>query len=230
MLPNRIEGKACLADMDIQFGVAGLYLDLPEAVTMADLLGIGAKLGDTEFTSVLTEHRSGARVLAAPRELMPLETVGAQQIDSLVRGLRRDFGLTLIDLPAVWTAWTNRILSLADRIVLVTQLSVPHIHLVKRQIQMLATQRLDGVPLILVCNAVSQDQLASLPIKSAEKALGRSFDVVVPEDRRVMTAAVNQGLGIAAVRRGTKLEKAIGELADKVAARASVQPIVRKRW
>ncbi len=224
------QAKVCLADMDLQFGVASLYLDLPDAVTIADLLNTRSNLADTPFDTALTAHRSGARLLAGPRELMPLETLSAAQIDSLLKGLRRNFRLTLIDLPSVWTAWTNRVLALADRIVLVTHLSVPHIQLVKRQLLVLATQKLDGVPLTLVCNSVSPEQQASVSIKAAEKALARSFDVVVPEDRKVMTAAVNQGLELSAVRRGTKTEKAILELADKVSGGAIAAPAARKGW
>jgi pilus assembly protein CpaE len=161
---------------------------------------------------------------------MPLETLAASHIDGLIKGLRRDFPLTLIDLPSVWTAWTNRLLSLSDRIILVTHLSVPHIQLVKRQLQVLATQKLDTRPLTLVCNSVSPEQQSSVSIKAAERALGRAFDVVIPEDRRIMTAAINQGLELSAVRRGTKLEKAINDLADKAAGGVIVALPVRSRW
>ena len=116
----------------------------------------------------------------------------------------------------MWTAWTNQVLTLADRIVLVTHLSVPHVQLVKRQLRVLASQRLEDRPLLLVCNSLSPDQTATVSIKAAERAIGRNFDVVIPEDRRTMTAALNQGVELAAVRRGTKIEKAIGVLAEKV--------------
>jgi pilus assembly protein CpaE len=115
----------------------------------------------------------------------------------------------------------------ADRIMLITHLTVPHIQLVKRQLRVLATQRLDDKPLVLVCNGLSPDQTASVSLKSAERALGRTFDVVIPEDRRTMIAALNQGVEIAAVRRGTKLEKAIAQLADKIAVQAPAMGAAR---
>jgi pilus assembly protein CpaE len=177
-------------------------------------------LEETPFLSALARHRSGARLLAAPRDMVPLETLHPQQATALLTGLRRDFGVTLVDLPPVWTAWSNEILHQADRIVLVTHLSAPHVQLVKRQLRVLATQGLDGKPLTLVCNAPSADHTATVSIKAAERALGRSFDAVIPEDGRTMMAATNQGVEISTVRRGTKLEKAIRELAAKVSALA----------
>jgi pilus assembly protein CpaE len=223
LLAARGAGQVCLADLDLQFGAAGVYLDLPDAVTIADCLGSGSGLEDTPFASVLATHRTSVRLLAAPREIVALETLGPAQIDALLGGLRRDFALTIVDLPTAWTAWTNQVLQQADRIVLVTHLSVPHIQLVKRQLRVLASQRLDDRPLTLVCNSLSSDQTAFVPIKTAERALGRAFDLIIPEDRKVMTSALNQGVEVSAVRRGTKLEKAIAQLADKVAVSASAR-------
>jgi pilus assembly protein CpaE len=227
LVAQRGAGAVCLADLDLQFGGAALYLDLPEAVTITDCLSSGS-LSETPFAEALATHRTGARLLAAPRDMVALETLGPADITALVAGLRRDFPLTIVDMPSAWTAWTNQLLTLADRIVLVTHLSVPHVQMVNRQLRVLSSQMLEDRPLILVCNALSSEQTASVSIKAAERALDRAFDVVIPEDRKTMTAAINQGLELSAVRRGTKLEKAIAELADKVAATAPVVPA--RRW
>ncbi len=205
--------NVCLADLDLQFGATSLYLDMPEAATVADCLAAGAGLKDMAFAGLLAKHRSGLSLLAAPRQLTPLETLSPAQTDTLLNGLKRDFALTVLDLPSVWTAWTNRALQMADRIVVVTHLSVPHMHLLDRQLTVLKSQGLENRDLTLVCNALSSEQTSLLSVKSAERALGRSFNVVIPEDRKIMFAALNQGLEISAVRNGTKLEKALGEVA-----------------
>jgi pilus assembly protein CpaE len=220
MVSSGAGGGVCLADLDLQFGCAGLYLDLPDAITIAECLSSGS-LAETPFQTALAKHRSGLRLLASPREMVPLETLGPSHASALIAGLRRDFPLTIVELPPVWTAWTNEVLHHADRILLVTHLSVPHVQLVKRQIRVLASQGLDSKPLTLVCNAPSADQMATVSIKAAERALGRPFDAVIPEDRRTMMAATNQGVEISAVRKGTKLEKAIADLAAKVSATVS---------
>ena len=217
ILAARRKGEVCVADLDLQFGAAALYLDLNEAVSVTDVLASGGGLADTPFVHALGTHRSGARILAAPRDLTPLDTLTAPLADALIGGLRRNFAVTLVDLPSVWTAWTNQVLQSADRIVLVTQLSVPHVHLAKRQLDVLRIQRLADHPTVLVCNAVSADQQATLSLKAAERALGRSFDIVAPEDRRTFLAATNQGVEISAVRTGTKVEQAVSQLADRVA-------------
>jgi len=222
-------GGVCFADMDVQFGVGALYLDLREAMTLTDILEGGGPLEETPLGSALAVHRSGARLLAAPRELQPLEAVGPRQVESLLTALRRDFALTILDLPTPWTAWTNRVLHLSDQIILITNLSVAHTNLVKTQLRMLAAQQLESVPLTLVCNRVSVDQKAIVSQKAAERSIGRDFDFIIPEDRAMMNDAIAQGCELSTVRAGTKVERAIGELAS------SIVPITlasdsKRRW
>jgi pilus assembly protein CpaE len=212
--------QVCLADLDLQFGCAGLYFDLQDVLTIADCLPVGDLLGETQFATSLAKHASGARVLAAPRQLTPLDALNSHLAEQLLSGLKRDFALTIVDLPSVWTTWTNRVLQLADRIVLVTQLSVPHVHLTRRQLSVLTLQKLDDKPLLLVCNGLSSEQQKQIPLKSAQRALGRDFDHVIPEDRQTMVEAINRGMQLSTLRRGTKLEKAIAALANDVAADA----------
>jgi pilus assembly protein CpaE len=219
LLASRAGGgaKLCFADLDIQFGAGALYFDLSEILTVTDCLAVGDLLGETQFATALGAHKSGIRVLAAPRDVTPLDVLSPPLTDALIGGLRRDFSLTVLDLPPVWTAWTNRALQLADRIVMVTQLSVAHVHLARRQLGILAMQNLDRLPLTLVCNAVTGDQQSALSVKAAERALGREFDVVIPAEERAMVGATNQGLPLSAVRRSSKLDKSIEQLAERMA-------------
>jgi pilus assembly protein CpaE len=218
----------CFADLDLQFGSAALYLDLDQALTVGDCVAVGEVLEETQFVTALAAHQSGVRLLSAPRDVMALDILTPKLVDGLVAGLRRDFALTIVDMPSVWTAWTNRALQLADRIVLVTGLSVAHVHLVRRQLQVLALQNLDRLPLTLVCNAVTAEQQNLLGVKAAERAIGRPFDIVLPEEVRAMKAATNQGLPLSGVARNSKLEKYVGQLADRIAADALAAPPMRR--
>lgn len=207
--------KVCVVDLDIQFGQAAFYLDVHGSVSMAEALS-AADIGEIAFETALPAHSSGLRVLAAPPEFMPLEALTPNHVDALLGALRRKFDVVLLDLPIAWTAWTFRTLRQSDHIVLVTQLTVPHAHLAMRQLNLISTQRLDDVPLTLVCNRAGGDNPVSVSQRSVQGAIGRSFDIVAPEDRKLMNEAINQGVGLSALRRGSKLEKAIIDLADRL--------------
>lgn len=230
MLARRGSARICLADLDLQFGTVAAYLDLPDAFNLLDALNLGQTMETAHLSSILAEHRSGLRVLAAPKEMSPIDAVRPAQIDALIATLRSEYELSLLDLPSVWTTWSLQAVAGADRIVLVGQLTVPSIQLISRQLAFLRAQKLDQRPITLVCNGCSSEQLADLPLKVAEKSLGRPFDVVTPLDAKAMTTAVNQGRPLDEARRGTKLEKAIGQLADRLPATAPAAASPARRW
>jgi len=221
--------RVCVVDLDIQFGQAAFYLDVHGSVSMAEVLSAG-DIAEIGFDTALPTHASGLRVLAAPPEFMPLEALTPHHIDALLGALRRKFDVVLLDLPIAWTAWTYRTLRQSDHIVLVTQLTVPHCHLAMRQLTLISTQRLDDIPLTLVCNRAGGDNPTSVSQRSVQGAIGRSFDIVAPEDRKLMNEAINQGVGLSTLRRGSKLEKAIIELANRLApARGDIDRLRGKR-
>ncbi len=230
MLARRGSGAIGLVDLDLQFGAAAAYLDLPDAFNLIDALNLGKTMETAHLTSMLAGHRSGLRVLAAPKDMSPIDAIKPAQIDALITLLRSEYDLSLLDLPSVWTTWSLRAVAEADRIVLVGQLTVPSVQTIGRQLRFLATQKLDQRPITLVCSACSPEQLAGLPLKTAEKSIGRPFDVVTPLDAKAMITAVNEGRPLDEARRGSKLEKAIGQLADKLRATAPAAAPAARRW
>ena len=210
--------RVCLVDLDIQFGMAAMYLDVVGSITMGEVLAAGGSPSEVAFTAELAPHSSGAKVLGAPKEFLPLESISSSLIDGLLEALRRDFDLILLDLPSAWTSWVGRVVREADQLVMVTNLSVPHAHVTQRQLSVLRGQGVDPESVTLVCNRCGGDAPASLSIRAVEAAIGRSFDVTIPEDRKLMSEAVNQGAAISNLRRGSKLEKALRQLIGLISA------------
>src|SRR5581483_575915 len=93
--------SVCFADLDLQFGSAALYLDMAESLTVSDCLAVGEFLGDTQFATALAAHRSGMRLLAAPREVTALDALTQQLTDAILTALLRDFTVTVADMPPV---------------------------------------------------------------------------------------------------------------------------------
>jgi len=230
ILAGRTE-RVCFADLDVQFGIGALALDIEDGMTLADVMRGAGALEDAPLKSALATHASGAKLLSAPRELMPLEAIDRDDVDGLMKALRREFAITLLDMPTSWTAWTHHTLLQCDQIMLVTNLSLAHIHLIKRQLSVLKSEGLGAIPLILVCNRVNDEQQLIISLKDARQAIGRDIDFIIPEDFKLMNAAMAQGLSLSAVRAGTKLEKAIEKLADVIVpvAAAEKKPS-RFRW
>ncbi|MDP3173183.1 MAG: AAA family ATPase [Phenylobacterium sp.] len=222
--------RVCVVDFDVQFGCAAMYLDMQDALTLDDVLAAGQGLSEVSFATELAAHISGARVLAAPRQFMTLDAVSPEAVQALLAALRREFDVILMDMPSAWTAWSNRALSLADRIAVVSHLSVPHAHLMRRQLHTLSLQSLDQTPPLLICNRVGGDAPSGVSLKSVERAVGRSFDVVVPDDPKMIGEAINQGVALRTLKRGTKVERALSELAQMLVPQQAATATRTSRW
>src|SRR3546814_476922 len=91
--------ETCLLDLDLQFGSAALYLGLSPALTIADLIAAGSRADGALLRSTTTEHKSGLLLVAAPPEIMPLESVNADQMGDILDLATQEFSNVLLDLP-----------------------------------------------------------------------------------------------------------------------------------
>src|SRR3546814_1108244 len=75
--------------------------------------------------STTTEHPSGLHVVAAPPDIIPLESVSAEQMSDILDLARQEFSNVLVDLPGSWTNWSLSLVALADAVCLITEMSIP---------------------------------------------------------------------------------------------------------
>ncbi len=205
--------KVCILDLDIQFGAAGLFLDLLSPVGLTDLLDSPERLDQSLFASVMAHHKSGIDVLTAPTNILPLESVSPEFVDLLLKFACEAYDYVLVDLPQSWTSWTYTALSRSDLIVLVSQLSVASVRQTVHQINTLRVQDLENVPIKHVINRYRRNGISSsAELKDAEIALGRKFDYRIANNYELVSEAVNQGVMLAKVQRRSKTEKNIRKM------------------
>src|SRR3546814_16588208 len=88
-------------------------MELPERLD-ADLL-----------EAAMSRHHSGLSVVAAPRDVMPLESFSPAFLRRLIEVARSRFAFGLADLPPAWSQWTFEVLRQSDQVLLCTQLTLP---------------------------------------------------------------------------------------------------------
>ncbi len=211
------EPEVCLLDLDMQFGAAALSIDLDDRVCLNDLLEARERIDGALMRSVMGHHESGLDVLAAPRALMPLDTLTKEFVGDCLALARAEYQTVVLDLPLAWTAWTFAALKQSDLIVLVAQLSVSSLRCVRRQLQGLQEHGLGGIPLRLVLNRNDRSWGAASRRREAEQALGRRFDFTVVNDERTVREALNRGVPVAKVARWSRVNKDLRRLADGMA-------------
>ncbi|MBF0305560.1 MAG: hypothetical protein HQL41_07930, partial [Alphaproteobacteria bacterium] len=146
----------CVLDLDPQFGAAALHLDLPQRVSMLDLLADPERLDASMLRSSAARHKSGVDLLAAPPGVQRIDGVAPEDAAALVRIAREEYRLVLVDLPLAWTAWTRAALTACDAVAVVLRLDVPSVHHARRQLETLAEEGLDHIPVALIANRVER--------------------------------------------------------------------------
>ena len=212
------EPKVCLLDLDLQFGTVALYLDLETKTDYLDLASAPKRIDQELLASVITRHESGLGVLASPRDVLPLDTLSPEFVSSTLREARKKFSHTLIDLPESWTTWSFSALENSDLIVLVCQMTVAGIRQTRRQLETLKEQGLSELPVQILVNRFEKGWGKTVKVKDAEKSLGQKIDHYILSDYKLVSEAINLGVPLSKIKKGSKVEKAIAGFVDSIDA------------
>jgi pilus assembly protein CpaE len=209
--------EACLIDLDVQFGNAAFQLGLKPKLSLTDLVDAGSRLDGDLLRSVAVTHPSGLAVVAAPPQMVPLESMSSDQLLALVQLAGREFGTVFLDLPANWTNWSLSLLALSDVVLLLTELSVTGLQRARRQLELLSDQQLENVEVRIVANRFEKSFMRNIRPADVRKALGRDVAYTIANEPAIMRAALEQGVPISEVKRRSAIGKDIDGLAAGIA-------------
>lgn len=205
--------KVCLIDLDLQFGTAGLYLDVDNAPGLVEIAHAPERLDAELLQGVMTPCNSGFDVLTAPATPMPLDALRPEVVGQLIDVARRTYDDVVIDLPHALSHWTDAVLARSSVLAVVTHLTVPAIRQSRRLLDLLQEEGHFMLPLALILNRHQPRWGDGLSVRQAEKALGRKFDQIVPEDQNLVTDALNQGVPVFDIKRRSRFAKAVRAMA-----------------
>lgn len=209
--------EACLVDLDVQFGDIAFQLGLKPKLSLVDVFEAGARLDPSILRTIAAEHPSGLKVIAAPPEMLPLESLASEQVFEFIEMAEHAFGTVFVDLPANWTNWSLSLLARSDLVLLVTELSVAGLHRARRQLDLIHSQELN-VEVRVVVNRHEKGLFKALKPSDVQKALGCDIAYTIANDEPVMRAAVDRGVPIETIKRKSAVAKDIDALDAGIAA------------
>ena len=204
--------EACLIDLDIQFGDAAFQLGLHPPLTISDVLAAGKRLDGELMRSIAGTHPSGLKVIAAPRDVMPLESMTSDQLIGILDLATAEFGTVFVDLPMNWSNWSLTLLSRSDVVLMVTELRVPSLHRARRQLDLIDSQDMSQLDVRVILNRTEKGMFKTIDVSDAERVLKRPVAFTIANDHETMTQAIDRGVPIAEVRRKCALGKDIDAL------------------
>lgn len=207
-----------LLDLDIQFGTAGLYLDMQNDDGLMAILAAKDRMDGTLLQGVFNKHEStGLKVLTIPRDVMPMDLISDETILRTLNILREEHQFTLVDMPGFWSSWSATVLKNSDMIILVTEIGISAISQAKRQLDTLQAQGLGDIPIKIILNRFCDKTEKMFSIKEVEKVLGQAIDHRIPNDYDLVCDAENKGVPLMKISSRSKLDQSIQALICDVA-------------
>lgn len=207
---GRKNSEVCLMDLDLQFGNAAVYQDLQSRFSVLDILQSPGELDGAYLRDVMAHHKSGVDLLAAPLTLESLEVLNPELVANLLDVAGQEYDYVVIDMPQALTDWTQVVLGRSDTIFLVTELSVAAIRQTRRLLDILRERELLHARTAILVNRYENRWGKKVTVREAEKALGRRIDYFVPNEYKIVNAALNEGVRLSEIKSRSKVEKQIG--------------------
>ena len=214
-----------IVDLDVYSGDAAFFLNVKPAYTLRQVASTD-HLDPVFLRGAMGRHGSGLPILAAPapgRGEPPLELSAKQTLTilELVTGLHE---LTLVDTPGIPSEATRAALGAADRVLLVTDLTVPALRGCMRTLDWLRGEGVEPESAVHVIVNKHDSRSAEVSPKEASWTLGLPLRALLPRDDVAALGAANVGKPLAEVKPGGILERAIAGLVTPALPAAEASP------
>ena len=211
---NHRNARVALVDLVVTGGDVRVFLNLTSAYHMGDLAQKIDRVDAELLNSILTPAGNGVWVLPGPDSPEADEVLDGTVVTRIIDALRGHFAFTVLDCEHHMSERTVAAMDAADRIVIVTQLTVPGIRSAQRTVTV--CRRL-GYPEEKLCVVVSRHQAGDvLSASDAAQALNTEIYWKLPNDYRPSAEALMRGVPVAEVEPSSKLAWSYAQLAAKM--------------
>jgi pilus assembly protein CpaE len=201
-----------LVDGRLQFGDINVALNLKSKTTILDLVERGDDIDADLITSVVTNHKSGLKVLTAPPRPEMSEAVKVKHLEALINNLRQLYSFVVIDTDSRLDDVTLVLLDKADKVLLVVQPELPGITHASRFLDLANQLDFPREKVTLVVNGVMNKP--DISPADVSKALKRPSPFIIPADSQITQKSINQGAPIVT---GQASGRPIGKAYDQIA-------------
>ncbi|MET0567419.1 MAG: AAA family ATPase [Acidimicrobiia bacterium] len=217
LLLNRIpDKKVVLVDADLQFGDVCLLLQLEPRFTMVNAAHELHHLDVEMLDSLLTEHPSGLKVLAAPLEPAFADDITTAGLMQMLDLLQETYDYVVVDTASMLDELILSLIEKADHVLMVVDMDLPSVKNAKLALETLRLLKFSTQNVQLVMNR--SNSKAKLETKEIESALKMQISAAVPSDAAVPNS-VNEGRPIVETDPKGKVAKGFESVAELIAGK-----------
>jgi pilus assembly protein CpaE len=210
--------RVLLIDLGLQFGSVATLLDLPRREAVLELLSDTDNMDADALNQALQVYNDHLHVLTAPLDLVPLDIVGAKDIERLLEIAHRNFDYVVIDMPPAMADWGEAVLNAAHLCFAVIELDMRSAQNTLRVKRALTSEGLPFQKLRFALNRAPgfTDLNGRSRVKRMAESLGISIELQLPDGGRAVQEAADQGVPLAESAPKNALRREIVKLAKSI--------------
>ncbi|MDP9128592.1 MAG: AAA family ATPase [Pseudomonadota bacterium] len=233
LIAHEMKLNTALLDLDLQFGTSSLALDLEPGRGLRDIVNSPHRVDALMIASSMVTESDLFSVLGAEEAVDEVAAMDGGAITALLKEMRGNFDFIVIDMPRHLLASQKRLLSAAQQIVLVTELSLAGIRDTLRVKTAINSLGCSGA-LTVVASRVNPSHPSQVDGPAFEKGAQIKIDMTIPEDHKTIAQAANSGKAVGSIAAQAPVTKALRALTIKLAgappAAAKAQAGLLKGW
>ncbi len=210
--------KVCLLDLDLQFGSASTYLDLPRRDAVYEMLSDMENADDEAFKQTLLQFNDKISVLTAPADILPLDIISPADIERLLELAKRNFDYVVIDMPTSLVQWTETVLGICQVYFGLLELDLRSAQNALRMIRALKAEDLPHEKIRYALNRAPK--FTDMSGKSRAKRMAESLDIDLslhlPDGGRQVPESCDHGLPVADTAMKNPYRREIAKLAQSL--------------
>jgi pilus assembly protein CpaE len=219
-LAEQTGARVALVDLDLQFGDIGVMLNLDHSRSITELVDGASSFAAENLGEVLANGPSGVRVLLAPISPELADLVTIDHVRALMAELRRSFDYVIVDSSTHLTEFNLEVIEMAQRVLVVTALTIPAIKDAKLTLKVLNSLSVDPETIMLVVNRV--DGFADFNRESIEQSLRTPVAVQIPHDPRVIGDSITRGVPFVTGQPESEVSRSVRELVARIVPERAV--------
>ena len=210
------DAKVALVDANLQFGDVCLVLQLEPRFTMVNAAHELHQLDGELLDSLLTEHPTGLKVLAAPLEPAFADDITTAGLMQMLDLLRDNFDYVVVDTASLLDELILSLIEKSDHVMMLVDMDLPSVKNAKLALETLRLLKFSTSNVQLVMNR--SNSKSKLDNKEIEGALKMEIAAAIPSDA-IVAASVNEGRPVVETDPKSKVAKGLEGVAELVAGK-----------
>lgn len=217
-IPTEKPIRVCLLDLDLQFGTASTFLDLPRREAVYELISDTESMDSESFMNALLTFNEKLHVLTAPQDMLPLDLISGEDVNRLIEVAKTNFDYVVIDMPSTLVSWTEVALQHAHVYFSPLELDMRCAQNALRMVKALKAEDLPFEKLRFVMNRAPKitDLSGRSRVKRLAESLNVAIEVLLPDGGKQVMQACDHGVPLSETAAKNPLRKELAKLAASI--------------